>query len=68
MNYSLKQIRDALKCFDVGEEQIGLALTALNDLLDVLDSVEVKGRKNIDTLLGCMLVIEAIIGKEDSNG
>lgn len=67
MNYSLKQIRDALECFDVGEEQIELALTALNELLTVLDGVEVKGRQNIDTLLGCMLAIDAIIG-ENKNG
>lgn len=40
------------------------AIVELRDFLDVLDGVSVKGRESVDTLLGCMMAIEAIIGDE----
>jgi hypothetical protein len=40
------------------------AIDELRDFLDVLNDVSVKGRDNVDTLLGCMMAIEAIIGDE----
>lgn len=43
------------------------AIAELRDFLDVLDGVSVKGRDNVDTLLGCMMAVESIIG-EDKNG
>lgn len=43
------------------------AIAELRDFLDVLDGVSVKGRNNVDTLLGCMMAVEQIIG-EDNNG
>lgn len=67
MNYSLVQIKNALTAFGVGGEQIDNAIMHLCELLKELDDVEVKGRKNLDTLLGCMMAIEAIIGG-DANG
>jgi len=43
------------------------AIVELRDFLDVLDGVSVKGRESVDTLLGCMMAVEAIIG-ENENG
>lgn len=40
------------------------AIVELRDFLDVLDGVSVKGRDNVDTLLGCMMAVEQIIGDE----
>lgn len=40
------------------------AIVELRDFLDVLDGVSVKGRDNVDTLLGCMMAVETIIGDE----
>ena len=73
--YSLKQIYDALDSLcvlDGGKAPILLKLdearqfimTALQDL----DSLSVQGRSSIDTLLGCMMAMESIIGKVDENG
>jgi hypothetical protein len=67
---TLKQLIPALISIGVSEEHIELAIAELRGLLAELDEVEVKGRQNVDTLLGCMMAIEAIIGKDgcDSNG
>ena len=65
---TLKQIIPALASVGVGAEHIEQAMKELHALLDELDEVEVKGRQNVDTLLGCMLALEAIIGKEGDNG
>ena len=64
---TLKQLIPALISLGVSEEHIELAIAELSGLLAELDEVEVKGRQNVDTLLGCMMAIEAIIGKEDNN-
>lgn len=70
MNITLKQLIPALISIGVSAEHIDLAITELRGLLAELDEVEVKGRQQVDTLLGCMMAIEAIIGKDggDSNG
>ena len=65
---TLKQIIPALISLGVSAEHIDLAIAELRGLLAELDEVEVKGRQNVDTLLGCMMAIEAIIGKEGENG
>ena len=65
---SLKQIAVALISLGVNEHHINEAIEALTHLLIELDEVEVKGRQSVDTLLGCMMAIEAIIGKEGENG
>ena len=49
------------------KSEVNEAIHTLQDLLAKLDEVEVKGRQNVDTLLGCMMAIEAIIG-EQKNG
>ena len=67
MNITLKQLIPALISLGVDGEHIEKAIAELLGLLAELDEVEVKGRQNVDTLLGCMIAIEAIIG-EQKNG
>lgn len=64
---TLKQIIPALQTLGVSTEHIEAAMADLRDLLAELDEVEVKGRTKVDTLLGCMMAIDAIIG-EKQNG
>ena len=65
---TLSQIIPALISVGVKENHIGNAITELRALLSELDEVEVKGRQQVDTLLGCMMAIEAIIGEDGDNG
>ena len=64
---TLKQIIPALISLGVSAEHIEDAIAELRGLLAELDEVEVKGRTKVDTLLGCMMAIDAIIG-EKQNG
>lgn len=68
MNISLKQLIPALINLGVDVEHINIAIDELTALLEALDDVEVKGRDRVDTLLGCMMAIEAIIGKGEDDG
>lgn len=61
---TLKQLIPALISLGVSVEHTELAIAELNGLLAELDEVEIKGRQKVDTLLGCMMAIEAIIGKD----
>jgi hypothetical protein len=65
---TLKQLIPALESLGADTEHINIAIDELSALLASLDDIEVKGRQNVDTLLGCMMAIEAIIGKGDDNG
>lgn len=65
---SLKLLTQALISLGVNCEHIDRATQELEIILSELDNVEVKGRQKVDTLLGCMMAIEAIIGKEGDNG
>ena len=65
---TLKQLIPALISLGVEETHIVEAMEALKTLLSELDEVEVKGRQKVDTLLGCMMAIDAIIGKDSNNG
>lgn len=67
MSVSLKQLIPALISLGVEETHIVEAMEALKALLSELEEVEVKGRQKVDTLLGCMMALEAIIG-EKKNG
>ena len=61
---------DSLKCNgdkDAALEQLSSAIDALEDAVKSMEELTVKGRDNVDILLGCMMAIEAIIG-EDNNG
>jgi len=70
MNVSLKQLIPALESLGISAEHIEDAIAELYGLLSELDEVEVKGRTSVDTLLGCMMAIEAIIGDKrgENNG
>ena len=61
---TLKQLIPALISIGADTEHINTAIAELTALMACLDDVEVKGRQNVDTLLGCMMAIEAIIGKD----
>ena len=65
---SLKQIAAALISLGVSEHHINDAIEALTQLLIELDEVEVKGRQSVDTLLGCMMALDSIIGEEKKHG
>lgn len=62
MNVSLKQLIPALQSLNISAEHIELAIAELYGLLAELDEVEVKGRQQVETLLGCMMALDAIIG------
>lgn len=64
MNITIKQLIPALISLGVGTEHIDAAMDELRGLLTELDEVEVKGRAKVDTLLGCMMAIDAIVGKD----
>lgn len=65
---TLKQIIPALQTLGVSTEHIEAAMAELRGLLAELDEVEVKGRTKVDTLLGCMIALDAIISKEEQHG
>lgn len=67
MNVTLKQLIPALITLGVNTEHVNHAIDELTQVLADLDEVEVKGRQNVDTLLGCMMAIEAIVGKDGEN-
>lgn len=62
--FSIIQIIDALEKLGVDTIHLESAFTELKKVLADLDEVEVKGRDNVDTLLGCMMAVESIIGDE----
>ena len=68
MGITLHQLVPALTSLGADTEHINIAIDELTALLASLDDIEVKGRQNVDTLLGCMMTIEAIIGKGEANG
>lgn len=65
---TLKQLIPALISLGVSDQKIQEVINILEGLLAELDEVEVKGRLKVDTLLGCMMAIDALIGKEGDNG
>jgi hypothetical protein len=65
---TLNQLMPALDSLGVSAAHIRLAIDQLNCTLAELDEVEVKGRQKVDTLLGCMMAIDAIIGKGEEHG
>ena len=65
---TLNQLIPALISIGVSEQHIELAIAELRALLAELEEVEVKGRTKVDTMLGCMMAIDALIGKEENNG
>lgn len=68
MGVNLVNLIASLESMNIDAERAKNAIGELHGLLSELDEVEVKGRKNVDALLGCMMGIDMIIGKEDGNG
>lgn len=75
MNYSLKQIIDALETLCVIEGDKAPILLKLDEAkqfiktaLQDMDGLSVQGRGALDTLLGCMMALESIVGKEKEDG
>lgn len=76
MNYSIEQIYDALENLCVLEGDKAPILLALHEArqfiktaLSEMDNLSVQGRGALDTLLGCMMALESIVGKDgDSDG
>lgn len=65
---NLYQLKRALNDLGVNCCLLFDAIDALNDLKTQLDTVPVSGRENVDRMLGCMMALDIIIGKEDDNG
>lgn len=71
--YTLKQVLaavDNVTALGGDKEVVNNSLTAaiqnLNDALDGMDRLQVGGRFHLDTLLGCMMAVEQIIGEENN--
>ena len=70
---TIYEIRNALEKLDAesgdkGLEFIDEAIANLQAAEQALNTVSVRGRESVDALLGCMMGIELIIGKEGDNG
>lgn len=44
------------------------AIEKLEYFGEALNTISVRGRANVDALLGCMIGVEMILGKEDEDG
>ena len=73
MKFSIQLILNAIASLTIVDgdkdpilEQLSRAMDAASDALKSMDGLTVKGRDNVDTLLGCMMAIEAIIGEENN--
>ena len=71
MQISLLKLKAALEKID-GDGWDGKTINYVMDAMDSLkalneslENVSVKGRDNIDVMLGCMMSIDSIIGEEE---
>lgn len=74
MNFSIQLIQNAIANLTILDgdkepilEQLSCAADAIKSALKSMDDLTVKGRENVDVLLGCMMAMDAIIG-EANNG
>lgn len=70
---NLKQVKYTLEHIDIidgdnSTEYIDKAIESLETAAEALNTISVRGRDSIDQLLGCMLGIDMILGKEESDG
>lgn len=63
---NLKQLKITLESLGQKTDKVGVAIAALEELANDLESVSVTGRDAVDQMLGCMMGIEQILGKEDN--
>ena len=67
---NLKQLKYTLESLDFIDGDcntvyVGRAIENLETAAEALNTVAVRGRENIDKLLGCMLAIDMILGREE---
>ena len=64
---TIYQIRDALQELPCSGEKPDLnrAISEIKCNIAILEELEVKGKANLDTLLGCILALEQILGTEE---
>ena len=70
---NLKQVKYTLEHLDYidgdcSTEHIDTAIQALETASEALNTIGVRGRDNLDQLLGVMLAIDMILGKGESDG
>ena len=66
---NLKQVKYTLEHLDAIDgdrslDYINKAIESLETASEALNTISVRGRTNLDQLLGCMLGIDLILGKE----
>ena len=69
---TLKQIKNELEKLDFesgdkGIEYIEAAIANLCTASEALNTVSVRGRTAIDSLFGCMMALDMIIGKKEGD-
>ena len=67
---NLKQVKYTLEHLDAIDgdrslEYIDNAIESLETASEALNTISVRGRTSLDQLLGCMLGIDMILGKEN---
>jgi len=70
---TLRDIHTALERLDVVDgdtstEYIESAIDSLETASEALNTIAVRGRTNVDALLGIMMGIDMLLGKGDANG
>ena len=49
-------------------ELLGTAIRCIEDAQEKMGELTVRGRHNLDVLLGCMMAAESLTGKDNNNG
>lgn len=67
---NLKQVKYTLEHLDaidgdMSSEYVDKAIEALETASEALNTISVRGRTNLDMLLGIMLGVDMILGKEE---
>lgn len=70
---NLKQVKYTLEHLDCVDGDcntvyIDRAIESLETAAEALNTIAVRGRDNLDQLLGCMLGIDMILGNKESDG
>lgn len=70
---NLRQVKYTLENTDVVDgntstQYIDEAIKSLETASDALNSISVKGRENLDKLLGIMLALDMILGIDEKEG